>query len=104
MRGPEKVRAEFSRGGKRERGDRPCPRHRLLLRQPLGQRHADYCLSQRCVALVTFHGTIDANYPDRHYVQGGRNHRKENRVGSTPPGSTGSRLNTARPNAPIMPS
>ncbi|GGE85557.1 DUF4437 domain-containing protein [Sphingomonas prati] len=35
-------------------------------RQPRGQLHADHCLSHRCVALVTFEGAIDADFPGPH--------------------------------------
>ena len=35
-------------------------------RQPVGQLHADNCLSERCTAYVAFDGPVDADFPDGH--------------------------------------
>lgn len=35
-------------------------------RQPGGERHADHCLTDTCLALVTFEGPIDAHFDGGH--------------------------------------
>lgn len=35
-------------------------------RQPGGERHADHCLTDHCLALVTFEGPIDAHFEGGH--------------------------------------